>query len=562
MKKLLSLMLVLIMVLSLFAGCGKTEAPAQTEEPAKTEETKKEEPKKEEEKKEEAAAPSWQEEHPTWLCEEKTTLKVYTYDGVNATYLPPSNDLWFWQQLEEYTNVHIEWEIVPYVDYGTLVQTKMAAGGNMPDILNVDTAANAMSFGQNGLLLDMAPYWDECFPNAQAYFEANNFPFKANITLTEAGEIFGIPTLTPVRTRNPRILLFNQDWMDRLGLENPSTIDELTEVLRAMKAAGDMNGNGEADEIVLTSASLDTIMAATNAAFGKDIYTGANYATGEDGVVYPVYTADNQKAQLEWLAMLYEEGILDPEICVMTADLQSQKIAADQVGVVAYYASFVVNFSKLTSIGQADPSAAVYNVGLPMTSEFTDAPYMITDASYSNFTAVTTDCENPELACKWIDTLYTDPVVMDWRRLGPEGICWEIKDGEMVLCYNEDGTTVSVNTYGAGQLALCWIHPEENWSYKFTRPWFLEAYKPFEEVEWKDPSVPKLPGKTDFEKELYDTYYTDVNDGWKEYRDKFVTGELDIETDWDTYVETMDALGMNELTACYQSTYDRFMAAN
>ena len=550
MKKLLSLLLVLIIVLSMFTGCGKTETPTTKEEP------KAEEPANEESNQEEAA-PSWQEEHPTWLCEEKTTLHVYTYDGANATYLPPSNDLWFWQQVEDYTNVHIEWEIVPYADYETLVQAKMAAGGDMPDILNVRT--KALDFGSTGLLLDMAPYWDTCFTKTQAYFDSVDVPFKQTVTLTEAGEIFGIPEMSPIKTQNIRTFMFNKLWMDKLGLKDPTSIDELTEVLRAMKAAGDLNENGVDDEIILTASSVNMLLACTSAAFGIDVLDGARYGVDENGVAFPWYTTENQRAQLEWLNLLYEEGILDPEITAMNADLMSQKIAADKLGVAGYYSSFIQNYSQLTSAGQADPMGQYYVVAEPMTSEFCDEAFTIIYESYSNFTAVTADCEYPELACKWIDTLYSDPVVTEWRRLGPEGECWEMVDGEITPIFDEEGKQVSERPFGAGQLALCWRQPEENYAYKWTRPWYLEDYKPFAEGLWKFSSVPVTPGKTEFEKELHDTYFTDVNDGFNEFRDKFITGELDINSDddWNNFVETMDALGMNELTAEFQSIYDR-----
>ena len=59
-----------------------------------------------------ASFPAFAEENPdTWLCDEKTTLTVCCYDAVNNSYPTISNDLRFWQWLEEYTNVHIEWEV-------------------------------------------------------------------------------------------------------------------------------------------------------------------------------------------------------------------------------------------------------------------------------------------------------------------------------------------------------------------------------------------------------------------------------------------------------------------
>ena len=46
-------------------------------------------------------------------------------------------------------------------------------------------------------------------------------------------------------------LWFNYDWLEKLGLEEPQTTEELYEVLKAFKTQ-DPNGNGKANEIPLT----------------------------------------------------------------------------------------------------------------------------------------------------------------------------------------------------------------------------------------------------------------------------------------------------------------------
>ena len=43
-------------------------------------------------------------------------------------------------------------------------------------------------------------------------------------------------------------------------------------------------------------------------------------------------------------------------------------------------------------------------------------------------------------------------------------------------------------------------------------------------------------------------------------RQKFMTGVLDIETEYDAYVEQLNALGLAELTEVYQAAYDRYLA--
>ena len=67
----------------------------------------------------------------TWLCDEKTTLTVLTYDAASNTMPAPSNDLPFWAWLEDYTNVHIEWEVIPQASYNEVLSARLSAGAGL-----------------------------------------------------------------------------------------------------------------------------------------------------------------------------------------------------------------------------------------------------------------------------------------------------------------------------------------------------------------------------------------------------------------------------------------------
>jgi len=39
---------------------------------------------------------------------------------------------------------------------------------------------------------------------------------------------------------------------------------------------------------------------------------------------------------------------------------------------------------------------------------------------------------------------------------------------------------------------------------------------------------------------------------------KFISGVVDIETGWDTYVKTLDQMGLQDVMKVYQAAYDRW----
>ena len=110
-KRILSLLLVLVMVFGLVACTNKPDGPSGT------------------------YGPGLQEGDPeTWLSHDKVTLTVLTNEGSSTENPPASNDLPFWAWLEEYTNVHIEWEIASAVGYPEVVTTRLSAGEEAVDI--------------------------------------------------------------------------------------------------------------------------------------------------------------------------------------------------------------------------------------------------------------------------------------------------------------------------------------------------------------------------------------------------------------------------------------------
>ena len=560
MKKLTALLLVLAMSLSLVACSAGATAPTAASEEKVVEEKKEE--VKEAAPVEEAADESWKEEHPGWLCKDKTTFTVYTWEGESSSYLPPSNDLFFWKWMEDYTNVHIEWEVAPYADFDTLIAAKLASGEKLNDIVMMGKQQQTtLSAGQNGMLVDLAPHWNDWFSKVETYFNNIDVNFKGIITNSD-NTIYAVPGFAAPQ-QNRIILLFNTLWMDKLGLKIPETVEEFEAVLRAMKEAGDLNGNGLDDEVIFTATDVEWLLPSIGTAFGVETIESADfYAAGADGVVYPEYTTENMKAMLGWLNGLYEEGLLDPEITTNTMDIVAEKVTADRVGVVSMYSSFAGSYGNLTSAGQADPGKEYYSIGKPLTSKWNSTPTMTMYNNYSRYAGIASTCENPELAARWLDTLIADPEALIIRACGEPGNTFEF-DANHNPVYKPapEGQAWSINPLGCGQIPMPHIQTDLqlNFSKSYDQAWYVDSYtaNQVEYATWKMASVPKLGGYSEEETELRNLYQADLKAGWQEYRNKFITGELDTEADWDAYAKTLSALGMDELTRCYQSVYNR-----
>lgn len=65
---------------------------------------------------------------------------------------------------------------------------------------------------------------------------------------------------------------------------------------------------------------------------------------------------------------------------------------------------------------------------------------------------------------------------------------------------------------------------------------------------------------TNEETEARTSLRTDVSNYIKQMRAEFITGQTDIDEGWDTYVETVNQMGMTQLLEIEQAAYDRYQA--
>ena len=194
MKKLISLLLVLAMVLTL-AACGgsktaETQAPA-AEAPAATE------------------APA--------ADGEKVTVTM-----IAAQYGPKTGDWWadFEKKFEAANdNIDLVVDCVSWNDIYTVVNTRIA-NGQAPDLLNIDVFAD---FQADGLLL---PAEEWCSAETYAkFYEA--FLDQSVID----GTVWAVPDLASARA-----MYYNKDILEAAGVEVPTTWEELTAACEALKA--------------------------------------------------------------------------------------------------------------------------------------------------------------------------------------------------------------------------------------------------------------------------------------------------------------------------------------
>ena len=78
------------------------------------------------------------------------TLRVATHTGWAATLAPASNDLPVYQEMERLSGVHVEWENIQVKNYAEVMKARLAAGVNLPDVINMSLLGDIGQHGRDG----------------------------------------------------------------------------------------------------------------------------------------------------------------------------------------------------------------------------------------------------------------------------------------------------------------------------------------------------------------------------------------------------------------------------
>lgn len=338
MKKLLALTLALLMLASLFAGCSsKTQTPETSTDPAgQTTQTP---------DSEQTDAPQEDVQTPA------ETVKFTFMRGVwgPATFTKGGQ---YEQDLKDLANVEVDVQIIPIVEYDAKVKT-IVAGGDLPDMM--------MAFGPTD------PWWRD-LENQGAFAPIDEYLDKYPILWEIApesvwemlrnpddGHIYFIPQTCVAEM--PFFVYYRQDWFEQLGIEEPTTVEELEAALETIHAE-------MPDVVPLTSAAGST------AWLGKDLATAfgctvSGWTPDADGNLQPDYCTDEAMDFAFWLQDMQARGLLDAD-CGVNPDVTfgEQRFKTGRAAVILGVFNQISGY--LTELDQNDPAAKIGIIG-PLT---------------------------------------------------------------------------------------------------------------------------------------------------------------------------------------------------
>ena len=580
MKKLCSLMLALAMLMGLMAGCGnstetdsKASAVSQQETPA-DEQTTPDAPEAPEAAEgsgleagsaaEDVAAEKGEfvagEAELPLADGEKLSFFVELPGYMSMFNVNSYDDTDTFKKIEEITGVDIEFQIVNMESFDTNFQLMIASG----DITDMVAGASQQytsttQMMEDGVAIDLMEY-EEYLPN---FWNALNYydEYKT-IAINQDGqmpEVICIADDYKVQSG----MQIRKDWLDKLNLDVPETVDELHEAL-----LGFVNECG-ADRALLLTGSTQLTGADIVGGFGTIGYDGDTVNMYvKDGEVRNGFLDDSYKDYMETMAQWYSEGIIAQDFATESNDPFTSNadryISGGNAGV---WSSMSDNMDSNMLTGKdSDPNYEIAPMAQPMLEAgeiFHFGDSRIGANAMGKSIAVSDCCEDVELACKWMDYFFTDEGIK-YANYGLEGVSWNYnEDGEPELDLDALTDGFPMISFGMTYYTLACVATLQDFDRQFGAysDLNLAAMDLWTETSDDLYTLPTQVELTSEESDEFGGIWSDLSTYANTEVFKFVMGEYDFDSDWDNFIDQLKDMGLEDGVAIYQDAYDRYCEA-
>lgn len=488
---------------------------------------------------------------------ENVTLKMMSQSAALAPNDP--NEKLIFQRIEEDTNVHIDWTNYK-ADFAEKRNLDIASG-DLPDaIFNAGAGDyDLLNWAESGVIVPVEDLIDQYMPNLKKIFD--EYPEYRQLSTAPDGHIYSFPWIEELGEGKESIHTVNDmawinvEWLDNLGLDMPTTTEELMTVLEAFKTE-DPNGNGEADEIPFSfindggNEDLKMLFAAFGEGDNDD-----HLIVDNDGNVQFTADKDGYKEAIAYFNEMYQKGLIDNEAFEQDWNTYVAKGKEQKYGV--YF-----TWDKTNVTGDNDQ----YDV-LPVLAG-PDGRKHVTRTNGVGFSrdrfVITSANKNLELTAKWVDKMYEplQSVQNNWGTYGDteQANIFELKDG-MLHHLPLDGVApgeLRQKTEAAGPLAVLNTYYGTVTTMPDDARWRLDlmhaTYLPYINNENIYPKVFMEKDQTDrlakIETDMWDYIY-------RKRAEWITNGNIDDE--WSDYLAELSRVGIEEWLEIKQTGYDNFI---
>lgn len=510
------------------------------------------------------------------IVKEKIKLKFLSYSSPMIIDRATNE---FTKYMEEKTNIQIDWHLVPWEQQQEQVNLVLASG-DYPDVLyglRINDTQEALYGVEQKVFLPLNDMIEKYCPNILKAFEKHP-QMRGAITATD-GNIYGIPSWNDCyHCTYAQKMWLNFTWMQKLGLSVPTTTDEFYDVLKAL-VKNDPNGNNINDEIGLVGAidgwhtNIDTFLM-NSFILDSGMYDKKRMIV-RDGKVITIVNTPEYREGLRFINKLYKEGLIYEGSFTQKSEMAKQLIANPDAPIVSGFAAGA-NISFIEAASNPERYRQYLTIAPlkgPGGKQY--ATYFENWALLPGDFVITKACKFPEAAIRWADSMFTHEMslIMQW---GKKGEGWDDPaagevglDGKPALHRILRPYSHEPQNYGFQNLGLIY-NPSEFRLGEATDPnvdllepmgfeklLFEETKTKYEPYRPQDSSVLPIVKLLASEIQELQTISVELDKYIEEARIRFITGDMNLDDDWDRYIKNLDNIGLSKYIQTYQRAYDR-----
>ncbi|MBQ4551975.1 MAG: hypothetical protein IJA59_03400 [Clostridia bacterium] len=419
-------------------------------------------------------------------------------------------------------------------------------------------------YGMAGALVNYADYLDQ-MPNLKAAIERD--PALLSYVVNDDGSFYTLPTHVYTMSAGHPVYYLRTDHIALAGWDHvPATVDEFIQCMRDCKAYFEPLDNQYIAMTDINGTSYTWQGNSTKAffpAFGDLMEPGITTTNDGKDIIVGV-TTEQYKRLLKFYNTLYTEKIMDQEVFAATSDFMNPFMADGHTTVNANMTSMKAGMFPSGNIDLVIPE--------PLTSEWQSEKRVLMADKYGwMLGTINAKADNIDTVLAFVDSLYAtedNPVDDDgglWGLsfwLGKCGVDWEWLEGRTGyrLLTREGYENRTDYTTGAilgwapyiGDVPSVQMNADGTPHLKASR--VVKTLYPYAVTITRT-------GWLKLTEDEYDTYldvWADINTYLTQMHAAFVTGEKDIDAEWDNFQKELMDMGLQDVIDVYQAALDRY----
>lgn len=281
--------------------------------------------------------------------------------------------------------------------------------GSLPDIMVVSSQDEVEQLVEAGLIEDLTESYNNCISDRiRKMYESYGDSLKDMVTYD--GKIMALPETNI--TDGPNLVWLRKDWMDKLGLSEPHTIDDVVNIVKhfisedpgnnGVDASGKPNTVGLAVDTDVTGEcgySSEFLLDIIFACFGA---YPKQWIMNDDGEIVYGSVTDEAKEALLYINSLYNQGVIDNDFLLRTSTNICELIENGLCG--SFFGPWWAPNNPLANAVSRNPDADWQPYLIATDSDGTTS-YHSQNPCYK-YVVVRKGYEHPEIAAKMISVMF------------------------------------------------------------------------------------------------------------------------------------------------------------